>query len=172
MNVIARRMLLVSSLPVALAVAFGAGRFSAQRALRAEVTEVQQLWTTEPKPTSLTASARSHPEIKQRTEREFEIPRRAFSEILKTNEWATSVRLVPAFQGGQMVGLKMLSVGADSIYHQVGLQNGDVIKRVNGLGFDSPERALDVYAKLQQASVLAVEVEREGAPVTVKLHVL
>jgi type II secretory pathway component PulC len=43
---------------------------------------------------------------------------------------------------------------------KLGLQNGDVIKKVNGLAITKPEEVFQAYSQLQRDSNIEVEVER------------
>jgi general secretion pathway protein C len=74
-------------------------------------------------------------------------------------------RIVPAFKDGVAQGFKLFSIRPDSIYTKIGIQNGDVIKRINGFELNSPEKALEVYGKLKEASRIDIEVERNGSTI-------
>jgi general secretion pathway protein C len=104
--------------------------------------------------------------IRALNENEYEVPR---SEIDRTlgnlNEVAMQARIVPAFKDGQAQGFKLFSIRPDSIYSKIGVQNGDVIRRINGFDLNSPEKALEVYAKLKESSRIEIEIERNGAPI-------
>lgn len=126
-------------------------------------------------PAPVVASAPVHKEpaksdlgagIKQLGENDYEIPR---SEIDKTlsnlNDVAMQARIVPAFKDGVSQGFKLFSIRPDSIYSKIGIQNGDVIKRINGYDLNSPEKALEIYSKLKEAGRIDIEVERNGASV-------
>jgi general secretion pathway protein C len=63
------------------------------------------------------------------------------------------------------VGFKLFSIRPDSIYSKIGVQNGDVIRRINGFDLNSPEKALEVYSKMKDASRIEIEIERNGAPI-------
>jgi general secretion pathway protein C len=71
-------------------------------------------------------------------------------------------RIVPAFKDGQSEGFKLFSIRPDSIYTKIGVQNGDVIKRINGYDLNSPEKALEIYSKLKEASRIDIEIDRNG----------
>ena len=97
----------------------------------------------------------------------YSIPK---SEIDKTlsnlNDVAMQARIVPAFKDGVATGFKLFSIRPDSIYAKIGIQNGDVIQRINGFEMNSPDKALEVYSKLREASNIDIEVERNGSVVT------
>jgi general secretion pathway protein C len=59
-------------------------------------------------------------------------------------------------------GFKLFSIVPDSLYSKIGIQNGDVIRRINGYEMNSPDKALEVYQKLRDANRIEVELERRG----------
>ena len=90
----------------------------------------------------------------------YELSRGAFDSL---NEISSEGRLVPSFQDGKAQGFKIYAIRPDSIYASCGFQNGDVISLVNGMQIDSPEKALNAYAKTKDADALLVEGTRAGA---------
>ena len=104
--------------------------------------------------------------IKQVTDNDYEVPRAEIDKTLSNlNDVAMQARIVPAFKDGVSQGFKLFSIRPDSIYTKIGIQNGDVIKRINGFDLNSPEKALEVYSKLKEAARIDIEVERNGATV-------
>lgn len=104
--------------------------------------------------------------IKQVSENDYEIPRAEIDKTLSNlNDVAMQARIVPAFKDGQATGFKLFSIRPDSIYSKIGVQNGDVIRRINGYDLNSPEKALEIYSKLKESSRIDIEVERNGATV-------
>lgn len=104
--------------------------------------------------------------IRATSENEYEVPRGEIDKTLANlNEVAMQARIVPAFKDGQAQGFKLFSIRPDSIYSKIGVQNGDVIRRINGFDLNSPEKALEVYSKLKEASRIEIEIERNGAPI-------
>lgn len=104
--------------------------------------------------------------IRQTGEDTYEIEK---SEIDKTlsnlNQVAMQARIVPAFKDGVATGFKLFSIRPDSIYAKIGIQNGDVIRRINGFEINSPDKALEVYSKLKEAGRIEIEVDRNGRTV-------
>jgi general secretion pathway protein C len=76
------------------------------------------------------------------------------------NELAMQARTLPAFRDGKAVGFKLFSIRPGSLYTRIGVQNGDVIRRINGFDLDSPEKALEAYTRLKNASRIDIELER------------
>jgi general secretion pathway protein C len=104
--------------------------------------------------------------IRALNENEYEVPRAEIDRTLSNlNEVAMQARIVPAFKDGQAQGFKLFSIRPDSIYSKIGVQNGDVIRRINGFDLNSPEKALEVYSKLKESPRIEIEIERNGAPI-------
>jgi general secretion pathway protein C len=93
----------------------------------------------------------------------WRIARTAAKEWLHSGACFTvQARIVPAFQDGLPNGFKLFSIRPGSIYTQIGIKNGDVIQKVNGTAINSPELALEMYAKLQDAKTIEVDILRLG----------
>jgi general secretion pathway protein C len=127
-----------------------------------------------PAPVAMRAAAEGAPPpsvalgagVKQVSENDYEIPRAEIDKTLSNlNDVAMQARIVPAFKDGVSQGFKLFSIRPDSIYTKIGIQNGDVIKRINGYDLNSPEKALEIYSKLKEAARIDIEVERNGASV-------
>ncbi|HZH77976.1 MAG TPA: type II secretion system protein GspC [Archangium sp.] len=104
--------------------------------------------------------------IRAVSENDYEVPRTEIDRTLANlNDVAMQARIVPAFKDGQAQGFKLFSIRPDSIYSKIGVQNGDVIKRINGFELNSPEKALEVYSKLKEASRIEIELERNGSSI-------
>jgi general secretion pathway protein C len=104
--------------------------------------------------------------IKATSENEYEVPKAEIDKTLSNlNDVAMQARIVPAFKDGVAQGFKLFSIRPDSIYTKIGIQNGDVIKRINGYDLNSPEKALEIYSKLKEANRIDIEVDRNGASV-------
>lgn len=84
---------------------------------------------------------------------------------------ATQARIVPAFEGGEAVGFKLFSIRPGSLYSKVGIQNGDVISRINGYEINSPDKALEIYQKLKNAKEIAVDLKRRGKPLSLQYNI-
>lgn len=93
----------------------------------------------------------------------YGVPRAAVEGALNNlSELATQARIVPAFESGKPVGFKLFSIKPGSLYSKIGLQNGDVINRINGYEMSSPEKGLEVYQKLKDSSNITVDIKRRG----------
>jgi len=102
-------------------------------------------------------------EVKQIDENNYVISRDELDKQLSNlNSIATQARIVPSFKNGVANGFKLFSIRPGSIYSKIGIQNGDVIRKLNGYEINSPDKALEVYAKLKESSKVEIELERGG----------
>jgi general secretion pathway protein C len=102
--------------------------------------------------------------IRALDENNYEVPRAEIDRTLSNlNEVAMQARIVPAFKDGVAHGFKLFSIRPDSIYSKIGVQNGDVIRRINGFDLNSPEKALEIYSKLKEASRIEIDIDRNGS---------
>lgn len=109
------------------------------------------------------APAVAEADVRRVGENQFEISREDVERQLSNlNTIATQARIVPSFKNGEANGFKVFSIRPGSIYQKLGIQNGDVIKKINGYEINSPDKALEVYAKLKESSKIEVELERRG----------
>lgn len=94
----------------------------------------------------------------------YELPRPALDEALSNLESLVGLaRVVPAFVDGRAVGFRLFAVKPDSLLTRLGLQNGDLIERINGLELTSPRQGMELYAELRDRPVIVVELLRGGA---------
>ena len=82
-----------------------------------------------------------------------------------------SARVVPHEQNGQVVGVKLYGIRRKSVLGQLGLQNGDLLRTINGYDMSSPDSALEAYSRLRSASNLSVTITRRGRPMTVDYNI-
>lgn len=85
--------------------------------------------------------------------------------LTNLNTLATQARLVPSFKNGVANGFKLFQIQPGSLYSAIGIENGDVITRINGYEVNSPDKALEVYQKLRESPHVTIELERNGQPV-------
>lgn len=97
-------------------------------------------------------------------ENSYNIPKQELEKALgDLNAIAMQARIVPAFKDGVATGFKLFSIRPDSLYSKIGIQNGDVIRRLNGFEINAPDKALEAYSKLREANRIELEVERNGS---------
>lgn len=63
---------------------------------------------------------------------------------------------------GEIIGWKLLSIQPNSVFTQLGLVAGDVIKGVNGEPIDSMAKAMELFQALKNADRIQMSVNRGG----------
>ncbi len=101
--------------------------------------------------------------VKKVKDDQYEIPRAEIDNVLSNlNAVATQARIVPSFQNGKANGFKLFSIRPNSLYSKIGIQNGDVVQKINGYEINSPDKALEIYSKLKDAQSITVDLIRRG----------
>lgn len=91
---------------------------------------------------------------------EVEKARANIGELLK------QARLEPNIVSGQTHGFVVRMIRPESILASLGLKLGDVVMEVNNVPLDTPEKALQIFQQLREARHIALNLERNGAPMS------
>ncbi len=116
-----------------------------------------------PSRSSSSSSSELSEQIQRTGDNEYTIAQEALDGTMSNlNEIATQARIVPAFEDGEAQGFKLFSIRPGSVYAEIGIQNGDVVRSINGFEINSPDRALEVYQRLRDSQRVEVEIVRRG----------
>lgn len=74
----------------------------------------------------------------------------------------TQARAVPFFKEGRAVGLRLFAIRAGSLFEKIGLQNGDVLKTVNGNSLADLSQAMTLFQKLKDERSIGLVLERNS----------
>ena len=80
------------------------------------------------------------------------------------------VRVTPHTIQGRPSGFRLTRL-RPGLLQQIGLLNGDVLQRVNGLDINSPEEALKAYQAVQNAPTVRLEILRRNSPTTLTYEI-
>lgn len=75
-------------------------------------------------------------------------------------------RVKPYIVQGEQRGFRLTRLQRGSLLHKIGLQNGDVLQKVNGLNITSPEEALRGFTQLRNESTVRLELLRRNQSTT------
>ena len=101
--------------------------------------------------------------VRKLTDTRYEIDKAVIdSSLSNLNTLATQARLVPSFKNGVANGFKLFQIQPGSLYSSIGIENGDVITRINGYEINYPDKALEIYQKLRESSHVTLELDRGG----------
>jgi general secretion pathway protein C len=106
--------------------------------------------------------------ISQVSEREFTIERSLVNSLL-ANQGALmrTARVVPFEEGGRVVGVKLYGIRRSSLLGRLGIQNGDMLRTINGYDMTSPDGALEAFTRLQNADRITVNLARRGQDMSI-----
>jgi general secretion pathway protein C len=103
------------------------------------------------------------PSVQQVSKGAFRVDRSALDEKLQDRaSLAKDATIIPNYKNGKKAGLKLMNIQSSSVYNQIGLQNGDVIRSVNGEEIKSQAHAMELFEKFRKADVVRLELERNG----------
>ncbi|MHB8766046.1 MAG: type II secretion system protein GspC [Deferrisomatales bacterium] len=74
----------------------------------------------------------------------------------------TQIRVVPNFTDGNPDGFKVFAIRPGSLFARIGLQNGDVVKRLNGVEIQGPEQAFEAYQRLKGQPSIQIDLMRRN----------
>jgi general secretion pathway protein C len=84
------------------------------------------------------------------------------SALNNINQLMQQVRVRPHFKNGKPNGLILTHIRNNSIFNELGLQSGDIVKGVNGQEIESVDDALKFYNNLKSSSSVRLQIERRG----------
>ncbi len=117
--------------------------------------------------TSRPARAKAEPEAAGSV-----ISRREVENSLKNlNVVMTQARVIPYMIGGESKGYRVFAIRPQSIYTKIGLKNGDVIQRVNGVELNSPDKAYYLFQQLKNEKKITLDILRRGKKVSIPIEV-
>jgi general secretion pathway protein C len=91
--------------------------------------------------------------------------------IANPGQMMTDARLRPNFVSGKEEGFMLSEVKPGGIYQSLGLQNGDVLLRINEYDISNPERALQAFTALKGLDRVQIDLIRGGAKMTMTYQI-
>jgi type II secretory pathway component PulC len=103
----------------------------------------------------------------------FEIPKASVDQLLANPDtFARQARIVPSITNGQPMGFKLYAIRPGSLWLAIGLENGDTLRAINGRDLSTPDKALQLYAQLKDATALQILVlRRTGIEETITITI-
>jgi general secretion pathway protein C len=78
----------------------------------------------------------------------------------------TDARLLPNMADGKQEGFVIREIKPGGVYQTLGLQNGDVLLRINEFTMSNPETALQAFTALRGMSRVELDIFRDGSRMT------
>ncbi len=100
------------------------------------------------------------------------IKRNIIDESMKDiNGLMSQVRVKPHFTGGNADGILLYGIKQNSMFKNMGIQNGDIIMGVDGTEIKSVEDAISLYDRLKNSSDMKMRIRRRGQVKEILYHV-
>ncbi len=105
----------------------------------------------------------SQGEVTSEDKIEMSIKRSMIDESMRDiNALMNQVRIRPHFTGGNADGILLYGIKQDSMFKEMGIQNGDIIMGVDGKEINSVEDAISLYDRLKNSSAMKMQIRRRG----------
>jgi general secretion pathway protein C len=91
--------------------------------------------------------------------------------IANPGQMMTDARLKPNVANGKEEGFTLSEVKPGGIYNSLGLQDGDVLLRINEYDITNPERALQAFNALRGLDRVQIDLIRSGARMTMTYQI-
>ena len=100
---------------------------------------------------------------KKISERQYLLDSRRVQQSLGNPEQIlTDARLLPNFINGRQEGFKISEVKPDGLYSSLGLRNGDILLKINGLEISNPEVAIQAMSALKGMNRVNLDIVRNS----------
>jgi general secretion pathway protein C len=83
----------------------------------------------------------------------------------------TQARALPYMEQGKTVGFRISEIVPGSIYAKIGLQNGDIIQRVNAQDLDDPAKFFQLYQGFRNERNISIDLVRNGRRQTLNYEI-
>jgi len=102
----------------------------------------------------------------------YTIEQRKIQQALENPKQIMSdARLLPNIVSGKQEGFIVRELKPEGLYASLGLQNGDILLRINELELSSPEAALQAITALQGLDRIQLDLIREGSRMTLTYQI-
>jgi general secretion pathway protein C len=125
--------------------------------------------------TALAAQHRStgaRPLVRRGRDDEYLLDRRAFEATVGNfDRVASQIRVIPNVVGGKAVGYRVFGIGSASVFSDLGLRNGDVLRSVNTVALTDPATALGILRDLPRERRITLNIDRRQRPQTLTYEI-
>jgi general secretion pathway protein C len=111
--------------------------------------------------------------VHQVTQDTFQIDRHEIDHAMENlNDLFTQARAVPYADGnGASQGFRLFAIKPQSLVERLGIKNGDIVQRVNGVEISDPGTAFSLLQDLQGRSQIRVDILRNRQPITLSYEI-
>ena len=112
------------------------------------------------------------PNVEDLGDNRYKIPRDTLDHSIgNLSQLLTQIRAIPNIQNGKTNGFALSEIEPGSVFDEMGLQEGDVLRSVNGQLMSDPGQAMQMMSALRNASQISIQVLRDGQPTTLTYQI-
>lgn len=101
--------------------------------------------------------------IRQISDNQWLLDRREIDSALKNlPQLLTKARIIPNFKDGKPDGFRIFAIAKGSLYSKIGLQNGDILNRINGVEVKDPQNFMKVLEQLKDENSIHIDLVRNN----------
>lgn len=105
--------------------------------------------------------------IKQLDSTSWAVDRKEIDQAVSNmSQLITQLRVVPNMVDGQTQGFKVFNIRPGSLFTQIGIQDGDIVKEINGAPMNGIDVAYQAMANLQNQTSIQLTIVRRNQPLT------
>jgi general secretion pathway protein C len=86
--------------------------------------------------------------------------------VLRAPQILKGIKAGPYSENGSVSGVAITKLEETGILNEIGIEQGDIIKSVNGLTLNSPYQIFNAYRRLRNKDKLKIDIIRKGRPLT------
>jgi general secretion pathway protein C len=125
-----------------------------------------------PPPKSSISEEELNQGITQVSDTSYTVARGLLDKVLGAqSELMRAARVIPYEENGRVVGVKIYGIRRAALLGKLGIQNGDILRTINGFDLSSPDSALEAYTKLREMDQFSIAMVRRGQPRTMEYSV-
>ena len=87
------------------------------------------------------------------------------------NKIMAQARVVPHMDGGKISGYTVFDIVPGSLYTKLGVQNNDVMQRVNGVEIKSPDALYQLFQQIRHEKRIVLDLLRGGTRKSVNIEI-
>ena len=87
------------------------------------------------------------------------------------NTVMTQARVTPNLDGGKTTGYRIFNIVPGSIYTKLGIQNNDIVERVNGVDINNPDTLYKLFQQIKSERKITLDFSRGGRKESVNIEI-
>jgi membrane-associated protease RseP (regulator of RpoE activity) len=107
--------------------------------------------------------------IRKISDTSYEVDRTVVRDLVATAGTGAGVRVMPAFEKGEVKGVRFAGVRPTSVAAAIGIKSGDLLAAIDGKPIKTQQQLLDLYSDLDKLTSIELQGTRGGKPLAITL---